>query len=272
MQQLISKSYKGRYPFRIGTTSYIYPDNIIENIKRTGRYVDEVELLFFESKPSSLPSSNDIQQLYNLAEKYNLSYNIHLPTDIFLGDFDHNARFYAVNSLLHLFDLLSPLPYSTCTLHLECNRSLINKTDIKKWQDLTYKSMEKLVVSGIKSELISIETLMYPFEWAEKIITDFNFSVCLDIGHLILLKKNIKRIFNKYRHKTSIIHLHGVKRDRDHMPLDTLTEKQMISVVDILKNFNQTVSLEIFSLNYLIRSLSFLDRFWEKHVKGEPDL
>lgn len=234
--------------------------------------MDEIELLFFESKPASTPSKNDIQLLDNLSKKYNLSYNIHLPTDIFLGDSNPNTRQHAVNTLIHFINLVSPLSYSTCTLHLEYNNGSFNKTDVKKWQKLTRKSMEELIASGIKSESISIETLMYPFEWVEKIITDFNFSVCIDIGHLILLKKNVEDVFNKFRGRTSIIHLHGVDGDRDHMPLDTLSNKHMASVMNILRHFTQTVSLEIFSRSHLIRSLNCLDKFWQKDEKGRLDL
>ena len=75
------RSYKGVYPFKIGTTSFIYPDHIIPNVKILGRYLDEIELLLFESTPDSLPSKEEITTLATLATELDLTYHIHLPLD-----------------------------------------------------------------------------------------------------------------------------------------------------------------------------------------------
>ncbi|MBT8357208.1 MAG: sugar phosphate isomerase/epimerase, partial [Desulfobacterales bacterium] len=76
------KSYKGAYPFKLGTTSFIYQDDYIPNVKMLGPYIDEIELLLFESKPSSLPNKKEIDELSLLSKEFDLSYNIHLPIDI----------------------------------------------------------------------------------------------------------------------------------------------------------------------------------------------
>jgi endonuclease IV len=272
MHPLLSTSYKGVYPFKLGTTSYIYPDNIVDNVSLIGPYVDEIELLLFESKPGSLPSRKNIDTLNSLSEKYDITYNIHLPTDIFLGDPDPNIRQHAVNTVIKVMDLVSSLSCSTCTLHLEYNNKTINQDEMKKWQQRTWQSMQQLIASGIKGESISIETLMYPFAWVEKIIKDFNFSVCIDIGHLILLKTDLECIFNRFKNITSIIHLHGVQHDRDHMPLDTIPKEHMASVMKILTHFTRSVSLEVFSFSHLVRSLNFLDVCWQAYDKRQLNL
>ena len=52
------RAHKSGYPFRLGTTSFIYPAGWAENVARLAPLVDEVELLFFESQiPGSLPGS-----------------------------------------------------------------------------------------------------------------------------------------------------------------------------------------------------------------------
>jgi len=43
----LPKSYKHAYPFKLGTTSFIYPDGYVPNVKMLGPYMDEIELLFF---------------------------------------------------------------------------------------------------------------------------------------------------------------------------------------------------------------------------------
>jgi len=91
---------------------------------------------------------------------------------------------------------------------------------VKMWQGLVYGSMAQLTAEGIKGESISIETLTYPLEWVEEIITALNLSVCIDIGHLILQNEvGLETVFNKYSGIISIIHLHGVENSLDHVSL-----------------------------------------------------
>jgi len=61
MYPSLPKSYKGLYPFKIGTTSFIYPAGYAQNVKMLGPYVDEIELLLFEGAPDSLPSTQEIK-------------------------------------------------------------------------------------------------------------------------------------------------------------------------------------------------------------------
>ncbi|MDP3028536.1 MAG: hypothetical protein Q8O04_03405, partial [Deltaproteobacteria bacterium] len=77
------KSYRGIFPFRLATTSFIYPDRILPNAMRLAPYLDEMELILFESK--NLPDREEISDLSALQDKQGLSYNVHLPLDIFLG-------------------------------------------------------------------------------------------------------------------------------------------------------------------------------------------
>jgi hypothetical protein len=77
MYPSLARSYKGIFPFKLGTTSFIYPDHYIPNVKMLGPYLDEIELLLFESLPAdALPSKAVIAELSDLAREYDLTYNI----------------------------------------------------------------------------------------------------------------------------------------------------------------------------------------------------
>ena len=66
----LAKSYKGLYPFRLGTTSFIYPDQYVPNVKSVGPFVDEIELLLFESGPvESLLPKPVIEDLVDLSRE-----------------------------------------------------------------------------------------------------------------------------------------------------------------------------------------------------------
>ena len=107
-------------------------------------------------------------------------------------------------------DLTASLSPTTYTLHLPYEEIDIENERIKRWKErMLAMVLEALCTSGINSRIISIETLNYPLEWVEEILIDFNLSVCMDLGHLILYGLDMKDVFDMYKNRTSIIHLHG---------------------------------------------------------------
>ena len=263
MYKSIEKSYKKKYPFKICTTSYIYPDNILSNVRMLAPYMDEIELILFESSPDSLPNQQEIKALCSLADAFDITFNIHLPLDIFLGSPNKTKRIKAVETIKKVMDLTSILHPSTHTLHFESDKICQDKNGLKIWQNLIRESMEMLISKGIKCKNLSIETLIYPFEWIETIVIDYDLPICFDMGHVILQKKNIEEIFNKHSQRIPILHVHGVENNKDHISLNRLPEKETDKVINILKRFSGTVSLEVFSYEHLIDSLQFLEsKFW----------
>jgi len=263
MYKPIEKFYKKKYPFKLCTTSYIYPDNIIANVTMLAPYLDEIELILFESSPESLPGLREIKVLRSLADDYDITFNVHLPLDIFLGSYNKAKRIKAVETIEMVMGLTSILHPSTHTLHFEYDKTCQDDKSLPIWQDFIRTGMEMLIARGIKCESLSIETLMYPFEWVENIIRDFNLKVCLDLGHLILQKKDIEEVFNKYFQLVPILHVHGVENNKDHISLDRLSQKESDKVINILKRFSGVVSLEVFSFKHLIDSLQFIERTLE---------
>ena len=115
---VLKKSYKKAFPFKICTPSYIFPDHIIPNVRAIGPYVDEIELILFESKPESLPTGREINILKTLSKDLDITYNIHLPLDVYLGSHDDTQRKESIETLKRIFDLTAPLNPTTHTLHL----------------------------------------------------------------------------------------------------------------------------------------------------------
>ena len=263
----LTKSYKGIYPFKLGTTSFIYPDHYISNVKLLGPYLDEIELLFFESKGiDALPSKSVITELSRLAKEFDLNYNVHLPTDISISSLDHREQRYAVETMIRVMELVAPLSPSALTLHVPYTDGSFEENIVKSWQDRVYNNLHKILFTVLQKDIIAIENLDYPFELVEDIILELDLKICLDLGHLMVYDYDIIKVFNKYSHKTSIIHLHGVEKARDHTTLDRLPEKLADAVLRVLKRFTGVVSLEIFSFENLNSSLKFLENHWEKDL------
>jgi sugar phosphate isomerase/epimerase len=258
----LSKSYKTRFPFRIATTSYIYPDNILPNVQALAPYLDEIELILFESSKESLPSDADINTLSVIGQEETLTYNVHLPLDCYLGDIDQQVRENAVATIQKIIDLTRPLSPSTYTMHLPLKREWGNTaTEKGRWQERAGQGIERILTAGINPKTISVENLLYPFEWAGELISAYGLSVCLDTGHLMVTGHDIAGYAQLYHGCISIIHLYGIEKAHEHKGLHVLGPNERDAVKALLKGFNKVVSLEVFSFHDLATSLACLERW-----------
>ncbi len=260
----LTKSYKGLFPFKIGTTSFIYPDHYIPNVMMLGPYMDEIELLLFESRGMDvLPSGSVIAELGRMAGEFNLSYNVHLPTDISISAEEPGRQQHAVETMIRVIELVRPLDPSALILHVPYSETTYDGNIVATWQDRVYQNLQKIRSMVDIQDTIAIETLNYPLELLEDIVLDLDLEICLDLGHLMVYDYDLMKVFNKYSFKTSVIHLHGVENDRDHTSLERLPHNLASTVLRILKRYTGVVSLEVFSFENLNSSLKFIENHWE---------
>ena len=261
MAQELTRSYKGLFPFKLATTSYIYPDHLIPNVAKLAPFFDEIELVLFESQgQDNLPDGEQIEGLRELHLQQGINFNIHLPIDLSLGDEDEKVRTSALSTIKKIVETTLCLNPSVYTLHLERK----TQAGLQDWQRRLIRSMEEVLGWSVDPDRISIETLGYPFEWIEEIVRHFGFSICLDIGHILISGQDLKLHFEKYLSSTSIIHLHGFKDGVDHLGIDRLTDPVLNLIMDRLRNFRGTVSIEVFSMDELKRSLVTLEEEWRR--------
>lgn len=267
MNPQLNRSYKGFFPFKVGTTSYIYPDHIIPNVRMLAPYLDEIELVLFESEgQDNLPSNEDVENLVFLSEDADITYNVHLPIDVFLGDADSAVRNRGIRSVQKVISLTTPLGPSTYTLHLEWTEAdRGNRQGLDGWKGHLYSSIEEILETGIEPGSISVETLHYPFELVEGIVEDFDLSVCLDLGHIISQGYSITDYAKRYLGKTPVVHLHGAQNGKDHMSVEVLGNDEMRTICGVLNDFGGIVSIEVFSFYDLSTSLKLL----ETRCRGE---
>ena len=259
----LTKSYKNYYPFKIGTTSFIYPDLYVPNVKKLGPFVDEIELLLFESAPvSSLFPKAVISELKHLSQDLQVSYNIHMPTDISISDPSPLNQDQAVDTLVRVIERLGPLSPTSHTLHVPYSADVYDDDHLQKWQDDVFRNLEKIILSGVPADKLALETLDYPLGILMRVIEELKLSACLDVGHLIISNADLQSVFDNCSGCFSIIHLHGVQGRKDHGPLSQLPENLLITIVDNLKRFTGTVSLEVFNFENLKASLNILEQRW----------
>lgn len=272
--QLADQSYKKRFPFRLSVPSFVYPADYATNVRRLGPYVDEIELLFFESGLSSLPSEAEIQELDTLATQLDLSYNVHLPLDLDLGLLEPPQRKDAVDRLVLFIQRLAPLSPTTHTLHLQCNLSQTTASDLKAWQARTLQSLEALLDRiAIPPRSISIETLDYAPAWFAPMVDGLDLAVCVDVGHVLRYGFDLEKTLEMFEQRIAIFHLHGVAGGKDHLDLTQLAPGPGNIMQKCLSRFGGSVSLEMFSLERLRVSLPCLAQMMARHgsdVKDRP--
>ena len=252
------------FPFKLATTSYIYPDHILPNITTLAPLLDEVELVLFESEGlNNLPDEREIKALMDFSLNGKVSFNVHLPIDIFLGDENEEVRGKGTSIVKRVTERTLGLNPSVYILHFDLRNSNGQvETNIETWRRRLVRSVEEMAQNGVELNRIAIETLGYPFEWIEDIVKEFGFSICLDIGHILIYDQNLRLYFDKYLPHTSIIHLHGFQNGIDHLGIDKLNGKIVDLILFHLRNYEGILSLEVFSFNDLKSSLEILEEKW----------
>ena len=252
---------KGRFPFRLGTTSYIIPDAILPNVRFLAPWVDEIELVLFESgRDDNLPSGEDISALAALAGEHRLTYNVHLPTDVLLGHPDAGIRAAACATIMRFYERTRSLPPTAYCLHLEKDRRREMTPDtVGAWLTNLLYSLEHLFEAGLPPSLVAVENIDYTFRWIYPLIRDLDLPICLDLGHLLIQGEDVETYLDLYGDRTVMIHLHGVEAGRDHRSLAGIPDREWRIITAFLKDYQGGLSIEVFSREDLHRSLTRME-------------
>ncbi len=251
-------------PFRIGTTSYIIPDEILPNVRYLADKVRDVQLVLFEldSEHSNLPSADDVDELNRLAKLHDLTYTVHLPLDLRLaarGDEAHISQVKA-RRVIEVTRDLSPRAY---IVHMDGKeeRSSNSAEVLANWQEQAIKSLQ--IVAEITGDirLLAVENLEgYPPAFNDGVISRSGSSRCIDIGHLWLDGHDALEFFTGRIEQTNVMHLHGIG-ERDHQSLALMPKSRIDDLFRYLlkSGFTGVLTLEVFSEADLATSLQAID-------------
>jgi sugar phosphate isomerase/epimerase len=253
MGGMMYQSWKHRYPFRLATTSFIFPAGYSENVRRLAAWVDEVELLLLEC--DHLPDPREIHDLRRLADTLDITYNVHLPMDVALGSCRTTERHRSVTALVRALERVAPLTATTHTLHLTADTTDDGGIDAGAWQLRCMDSLSQLMQrTQIQSHRLSVETLEYDPGRLAPIVETLDLAVCIDIGHLIRYGHHLDSVISRFIHRTSVFHLHGVAAGNDHRSLNHLDDAAGAIMAPVLEHFEGSVCLEVFNLQDLADS------------------
>jgi sugar phosphate isomerase/epimerase len=237
-------------PFRIGTTSYIIPDEIIPNVRFLAGQVQDVELVLFEADGlNNLPDAATIHTLKELARQYRLSYTVHLPLDLRLAA-DESQQHRSILLARKVIESTLDLDAWAYVVHLD-GREIINSSnlaDLAKWNDQAVEALEIVAELLPDARLLAVENLeKYPLSFWDEVLRSAPVSRCIDIGHLWYdghdplpyLEKNIER--------ARVLHIHGIA-ERDHKSLKNVPVDELVRVIDFIhrSGFQGVMTMEVF--------------------------
>lgn len=255
--------------YRIGTTSYIIPDEILPNVDYLGGRVSDIQLVLFETDEhgSNLPDETLRSALRERAARFGLTYTVHLPLDLRLAD-GGEATHVSLIKARRVIEATRDLAPAAYTLHLDAGRlpppwgaCRDNPLTLRAWQDQAARALERVAGWVPSPGLLCVENLE---KWApeafEAVLDRVPVSRTADIGHLWLEGRDPLPSLRKWLPRTRVVHLHGVGT-RDHQSLLRMTPAQLEPVVKLLKaEFNGVLTLEVFNERDLAESLEALRR------------
>lgn len=242
----------------LGTTSFIFPEDWIGNARKLAQIVDEIEILVFESDPKTgLPDKTAVEALQQIGEENNLSYNVHLPTDVHIGSHEKAKSAFAADRIVGAIRRTEALKPRSWTLHIE---GPDGQHPVEKWIEDAADGLCRLSKAGIRLERIALETLDYPPEYLIPLVDRFGTGICLDVGHLFCHGYDALAFLTRHRNRIDLLHVHGIQGKQDHLSLDCLNDSQTAVLLNILGQFTGCVSIEVFRLDDLVRSLSWLEK------------
>jgi sugar phosphate isomerase/epimerase len=252
----------------LGTTSYIYPAEILPNVRSLQGTTEDIEIVLFESdEASNYPSRQEIAELAAISQETGLSYTVHLPLDVLLGDPDPHIRQRSVDTCLRAIDATAGLRPHGYIVHLQG----LPTDDHRQWLNWNWltrldHSLGRLLEHLAGPRLLCAETLSYPFHLVEELIAQRDLAICLDVGHIILYDQPLELYLHRYLSRTRVVHLHGTSGGRDHLDLGRLPAAKLDLLFTALASVptaeDLVVTLEIFSAKDLEISRAVVEKYF----------
>ena len=239
------------HPWRLGTTSYVYPADVLPNVERLAGHTQDIELILFQSPDAAnLPSPEVIGQLDQLRRAHDFTFTIHLPIDRQLGHPDRRHRDELLTQIDAIAARVQPLDPFAYIIHPEGITSDATPNAIAAWQRHLADSVARIVDLGIAPERLAMENVAHPFDWCAPVVESAGISVCIDIGHLWQHGVPATAHLRRWLPRARVVHLHGERAGRDHISLAAADRGRLVAVLRELQGpppFTGVVTLEVFS-------------------------
>lgn len=246
--------------FRLGTTSYIYPDDILPNVRQLAGQVDDIELVLFEVDEygTNLPNASTIAELNALARDNALTYTVHLPIDL---DWRDEQSFTKIYRAIDATRALDPFAY---ILHLD-GRMVMDEPSaetLAQWQTETARALDRILVHVAPSQLCIENLERWSPEFFAEIVAQKKLARCIDVGHLWKQARDPLPHLQTHLALARVIHLHGIN-GRDHQSLAWQSPAEVKRVLDFIADakFAGVLTLEIFGVDDFLSSKRVIEEW-----------
>lgn len=226
--------------FRLGSTSYVYPGDLVYNAERLAGVVDDVELVLYctADGQTNYPNSAHIERLAELSQQHGLTYTVHLPHDLEPLNGQLSPALDAAREVIALTEPLSPYAY---VFH-----AAGTGLGTTAWQEGIFAAIDQVVAWVRSPSQLALENLeSYPPEALEPVFDRFPVSRTLDIGHLWRMGRDPLPVMDSWLPKTRVVHLHGLEA-RDHMTLAVMQPAVLDPIIERLVGWSGVLTLEVF--------------------------
>jgi sugar phosphate isomerase/epimerase len=251
--------------FKIGATSFVYPDHVLPNVERLAGRVGDVEILIFDVE-EDLPSPADVSRLVDLKQEHGLSYTVHTPLDVSLASPDKLRRQRGVDKVRRTLAWARPLSPYGHPLHVylgEREHDPAPPRDLDAWRARAYDSLRLLRDDGVDPRALCVELIDYDFELIRPVIEALDLGVALDVGHLQRDGKALDDALDRHLARARIIQWHGTEPGgRDHKSLRHLPQNAAEQLIQRLlrDQWPGVLTLEVFNADDFEESLAIVQR------------
>lgn len=233
--------------FRCGVTSYVYPADLLPNVRALAPAVDDIQLLLTDSStPDYIPTPDTVQELRAIADAHDLTYTVHLPIDKALGSPDPSERQALQDYILRLLDRCRPLHPHSWLLHLDGIDPDATPDRVRQWQADIMPLLPPLLAAVEDPRRLCLENIGYPFDWCGPFLEAFPFGVCLDAGHFWQLGYDWRAAVRRHLPRTRVIHLYGADTTTRHYALTRSPAPLVREFLQAVRGFNGVLTLETF--------------------------
>ncbi|UZP66948.1 sugar phosphate isomerase/epimerase [Desulfovibrio mangrovi] len=237
----------------IAAPSWVIRDSLAANCRFLEGKVDEVGLLFFETKACLEYLDTDLPG--NLA-KLELDWHVHLPLDL-----DWNDPHTATGICLALMEKIAYLGVRRAVLHpprqgvdFSGNASgAMRALEIfaAGWEQAGFAIRDCMLENVSGADLTDI--------W--HVVREAGYSVCLDTGHMLSYRQYGLLELPDLQGRVRMVHLNAPGPDGRHLPLTALTPEEQALVARMLQTADDdaVLMMEIFDWTGIADSMPLLD-------------
>lgn len=253
--------YRNKFPFKIGTTSYIIPyekDHVVQNVRFLKDRVDCIQLLYFSREYiEDVASLEIVGHLAEIRKACPMEYTIHLPVDMALFEKGPDGLAQQMQFIRFFMERSAPLDVQQYVLHIDGGNmpAVPGKDEIKRFHHILEAVCKSFPAE--KNRLL-VENLEYDLMPFYKELMCFDMRVCMDAGHIMKLGLSVTRFLETFGDRIEQVHLHGFDGNKDHIALPRTDLKIIRPVLEFLKTYTGTVVLEVYNESDLKESLEYL--------------